>query len=164
MVHFVLDFVLERLVFVLKNLDFHTCLKRKISKWWALQGESPVSFIYDENYILEPIYDLRYMRLSGKLSLNKANHQLIILPEHLCVPFVSSGCILTNFLFFCVMFCRTICPLHFSHCIVCPSSVCGIWLLHFWYFQTFSTNKEHWQLQDSARGTDSKASARGTDS
>jgi hypothetical protein len=50
-----------------------------------------VSFIYDENYILEPIYDLRYMRLSGKLSLNKVNHQLITLPKHLCVPFVSSG-------------------------------------------------------------------------
>ena len=74
------------------------------------------------------------------------NHGRVPLVEQEWSPFLSSsrflvGFVLLIFLFFCVMFCRSLFVLFsFDHCVVCPFSIYVFWL-PLWYPKTFlSTN------------------------
>jgi hypothetical protein len=61
----------------------------------------------------------------------------VTLPERLSSSPVFSGVHVTRSLDWCVCFvdrCLTFCPFSFGHCVVCPSSISGIWL-SLWYLQ-----------------------------
>jgi hypothetical protein len=64
--------------------------------------------------------------------------ELITLPEHLSSPLDFSGVRVTRSLVLCVCFidrCLSFCTFSFGHCIVCSSSIYGLWLPH-WYLQS----------------------------
>jgi hypothetical protein len=64
--------------------------------------------------------------------------ELFNLPEHLSSPPIFSGVRVSRSLVLYVCFvdhCLSFCTFSFGHCVVCSSSVYGIWLL-LWYLQT----------------------------
>jgi hypothetical protein len=65
-------------------------------------------------------------------------NKLLTLPEHMSSSPVFSGVRVTRSLVLCVCFadrCLSFCTFSFCHCVVCPSSIYGFWLL-LWYLQT----------------------------
>ena len=72
-------------------------------------------------------------RLTQRVTL--VEQELLTFPELLSSPPVFGGVCVTWSLVLCVCFvdrCLSICPFTFCHCVVCPSSICGI-LLYLWY-------------------------------
>jgi hypothetical protein len=64
--------------------------------------------------------------------------ELLTLPEHLSSPQVFSGVRVTRSLVLYVCFvdrCLSFCTFSFGHCVVCSSSIYGLWL-PLWYLQT----------------------------
>ena len=75
-------------------------------------------------------------RLTRRVPL--VEHKLLTLQEHLSSPPILSGVRVTRSLVLCVCFvdrCLSFCTFSFGHCVVCPSSINGCWLL-LWYLQT----------------------------
>ena len=75
-------------------------------------------------------------RLTRRVPL--VEHELLTLQEHLSSPPILSGVRVTRSLVLCVCFvdrCLSFCTFSFGHCVVCPSSINGCWLL-LWYLQT----------------------------
>jgi hypothetical protein len=65
--------------------------------------------------------------------------ELLILLEHLSSPTVFCGVRVTRSFVVCVCIvdrCLSFCPFSFGHCVVCSSSIYGLWL-PLWYLQTF---------------------------
>ena len=78
-------------------------------------------------------------RLTRRVSL--VEQELLTLPENLSSPPVFSGVHVTRSLVLCVCFvdrCLSFCTFSFGHYVVCPSSIYGFWLPH-WYRQTLLT-------------------------
>ena len=68
--------------------------------------------------------------------------ELPTLPELLSLPPGFSGVRVTRSLALCVCFvdrCESLCSFSFDHCVVCPSSIYGLWL-PLWYLQTLLTS------------------------
>jgi hypothetical protein len=75
-----------------------------------------------------------WVRLTRRVPL--VEQELLTLPEHINSPPVFSGVHVTRSLFFYVCFvdrCLSFCTFSFRHCVVCSSSIYGLW---FWYLQT----------------------------
>jgi len=75
-------------------------------------------------------------RLTRQMPL--VEQALLTLPEHPSSPLVFSGVNVTRSLVLYVCFvdpCLSFCTFSFGHCVVCSSSIYGIWL-PLWYLQT----------------------------
>jgi hypothetical protein len=69
------------------------------------------------------------------------DQELPILPEHLSPPPDFSEVRVAEYLVFCVMLSRWLFGL-LSFYVVCPSSICGVWLLYWYLQQILSDNKK----------------------
>jgi hypothetical protein len=77
-------------------------------------------------------------RLTQRVPL--VEQELLTLSEHLSSPPVFSGVRVTRSLVLCVCFVDGFlffCPFSFGHCIVCSSSIYGLWLPPFGVFKPF---------------------------
>ena len=77
-------------------------------------------------------------RLTRRVSL--VEQELSTLSEHQSSPPVFSGVHVTRSLVLCVCFtdrCLSFCTFSFGHCVVCSSSISGLWLLPFGILKLF---------------------------
>jgi hypothetical protein len=90
-------------------------------------------------------------RLTRPVSL--MDQELLTLPEHMSSPPVFSGVRVTRSLVLCVGFvdrCFFFCIFSFGHCVVCSSSIYGLWL-PLWYLQTLLLQNISQKTKDKAR-------------
>ena len=106
----------------------HTCLAlttfRLVEVYWTLSSLPAIWQLYHD-----------YQNYVGSL-LHK--QELLTLTEHQGSPPVFSSVRVTRSFVFCVMFCRSLSSVicfSLGHCVACPSSIFGFWLL-LWYLQT----------------------------
>jgi len=96
-----------------------------------------LKFIFCEN-----LYKTVYLSVppiqTTKITSVTSGAGTAVLLEHPSSPPVFSGVRVTRSLVLCVRFvdrCLSFCTFSFGHCVVCSSSIYGLWLL-FWYLQT----------------------------
>jgi hypothetical protein len=90
-------------------------------------------------------------RLTRPVSL--MDQELLTLPEHMSSPPVFSGVRVTRSLVLCVCFVDRFlffCIFSFGHCVVCSSSIYGLWL-PLWYLQTLLLQNISQKTKDKAR-------------
>ena len=79
--------------------------------------------------------------------MSLVEQELFTLPGHLYSPPVLSGVRVTRSLVLCVHVfvdrCLSLCPFSFGHCVVCSSSIYGLWL-PLWCLQTLLMHKKIW--------------------
>ena len=81
--------------------------------------------------------------------MSLVEQELLTLPEHLSSPPVFSGVRVTLwfYIYICLVDrCLSFCTFSFGHCVVCSTSIYGLWL-PLWYLQTLLNHFENTLVQ-----------------
>jgi len=127
------------------SIMWRTWKRASIGKVNTTQVKRQKYWIFNANY---QIWITKFLQLpsptTGRVHNNDKRRvslvvkELLALPEHLSSPQVFSGVRVTRSLVWYVCFvdrCLSFCTFSFDHCVVCPSSIYGVWL-PLWYLQT----------------------------